>query len=226
MHRMCFSKILKASVISPLLAVTLFSGCGQTEVSVPAKPDSELGSSAEIPGMEADFDEPEMSETQEVVFKSGMDIGTVPPAFHVNDVTGPNKGKHLCYRCLYGDRPVVGVFVRDLDDNTKTLIKKIDQEVGLHQDEKMAAFVVVLTDNPESAKSDLEKIATEQEIKNVPLTVFQGIDGPVGYNVVKGAEVNVMMWQGDVKANRAFQKGKLNNQGIQEVIADTKLIVN
>ncbi|QDT99736.1 hypothetical protein [Gimesia aquarii] len=220
------NKILATSVVAPLIVVTLFSGCGQTEVSEPAKPDSELGVAAEIPEIEANIEEPEMNETQEVAFRSGMEIGEVPPAFHVVDVTGPHRGKHLCYRCLYGDRPVVGIFVRDFDDNTKTLIKKIDQEVKLHQDKKMAAFVVVLTDEPESAKSDLEKIATENEIKNVPLTVYLGTDGPVGYNVARGAEVNVMMWQGDVKANRAFQKGQLNDQGIEEVIADTELIIN
>lgn len=220
------NKILATSVVAPLIVVTLFSGCGQTEVSEPAKPDSELGVAAEIPEIEANIEEPEMNETQEVAFRSGMGIGEVPPAFHVVDVTGPHRGKHLCYRCLYGDRPVVGIFVRDFDDNTKTLIKKIDQEVKLHQDKKMAAFVVVLTDEPESARSDLEKIATENEIKNVPLTVYLGTDGPVGYNVARGAEVNVMMWQGDVKANRAFQKGQLNDQGIEEVIADTELIIN
>lgn len=223
------SKILSGLIVCPLLAVMILVGCEKTEHaadSVPAKPDSELEVSTAVPGSEAADEAPELSETQGVVFKSGMEIGAVPLPFEVEDVTGPNKGKHLCYRCLYGGRPVVGIFVRNLDENTQTLIKKIDQEVAAHQAEKLAAFVVVLTDDPQSAKSDLEKVAVENEIKNVPLTVFEGTAGPAGYQVTKEAAVNVMMWEGTVKANRAFPKGQLNNEGIQEVIADSRLIVN
>ncbi|WP_299465927.1 hypothetical protein [uncultured Gimesia sp.] len=212
------NKILAAFVVCPLLAAMFLAGCGQTEDAAnsdPAKPGSEAGDNT-----------PDSSVTQEVVFQSGMEIGGVPMPFDVEDVTGPNRGKHLCYRCLYGGRPVVGIFVRELDENTKTLIKKIDQEVTAHQDEKLAAFVVVLTDDPQSVKSELEKVAVENEIKNVPLTVFAGAAGPEGYLVAREAAVNVMLWEGAVKANRAYRKGQLNVEGIQEVIADTRLIVN
>jgi len=58
------------------------------------------------------------------------------------------------------------------------------------------------------------------------LTVFEGAAGPEGYQVTKEAAVNVMMWEGTVKANRAFPKGQLKAEGIQEVIADSRLIVN
>ena len=121
---------------------------------------------------------------------------------------------------------MVGIFVRDLDENTQTLIKKIDQEVAAHQDKKMAAFVVLLTDDPQSTKPELEKIALDNEIKNVPLTVFEGTAGPEGYLITKEAAVNVMMWVGEVKANRAYTQGQLNEAGIQEIIADARLIVN
>ena len=195
------SKSRSGVLICPLLAVMIFAvmilaGCEQTEHtanSVPAKPDSEAGASTAVSESEAADDAPELSATQDVDFKSGMEIGAVPLPFEVEDVTGPNKGKHLCYRCLYGGRPVVGIFVRDLDESTQALIKQIDQEVAAHQAEKLAAFVVVLTDDPQSAKSDLEKVAAKNEIKNVPLTVFEGAAGPEGYQVTKEAAVNVMM---------------------------------
>lgn len=218
-----FNKVLVAGSVCSLLFAMMLAGCEKT---VPVKPNSELRAAGEIPDIESADSNSEAGDMQEVVFKSGMEIGEVPLPFDVNDVTGPNKGKHLCYRCLYGGRPVVGIFVREFDENAKTLIKKIDQEVANHQDEKMAAFVVLLTDDPESAKPELQKIATETKIKNVPLTVFQGTDGPRGYNVKKDAIVNVMMWEGDVKANRAYQKGQLNNQEIEEVLADSRLMVD
>jgi len=220
------NKILLVFAVWPVLAVMILVGCGKTEETADSDPNRPLDVSVAISENEAADVVPQMNETEEVVFISGMDVGAVPLPFEVDDVTGPNKGKYLCYRCLYGGRPVVGIFVRDLDENTQTLIKKIDQEVAANQEKKLAAFVVLLTDDPQSMKPDLEKIAVENEIKNVPLTVYKGAAGPEGYQIAKEAAVNVMMWVGEVKANRAFPKGQLNEAGIQEVIADTRLIVN
>ena len=46
--------------------------------------------------------------------KSGMDIGESTTAFNVRDVTGPSKGKTLCYRCQYGAKPVAAIFTREI----------------------------------------------------------------------------------------------------------------
>lgn len=212
--------------VGPVLALLIFVGCEKSDPPANAVSNSELENSVSLPADSTDSTTPEIGKTEEAVFLSGMEIGAVPLPFEVDDVTGPNKGKYLCYRCLYGERPVVGIFVRDLDANTQTLIKKIDQEVATHQDKKLAAFVVMLTDDPQSTKPELEKIARENKIENVPLTVFEGAAGPAGYQITKEAAVNVMMWAGEVKANRAYPRGQLNAAGIQEVIADARLIVD
>lgn len=228
MYRIRLNKVCYRAMVGPLWAVMLLAGCGNTEHSadsVTEQPTGNLGAEVATSGSVADDGQPELNQTAAVAFQSGMEIGSIPLPFDVEDVTGPNQGKHLCYRCLYGERPVVGIFVRGLDQNTKTLIQKIDQEVASHQAEKLAAFVVVLTDDPASVKSDLKQVAQETGITHVPLTVFEGSAGPAGYNVTNEAVVNVMIWEGEVKANRAYQKGQLNDAGIQEVIADTRLIV-
>lgn len=209
-------------LVCPIWSVLLLVGCGEvtepTVTSASATAESQLNPDAG-PSGEA------LNPTDETAFQSGMEIGAIPMPFDVEDVTGPNQGKHLCYRCLYGERPVVGIFVRDIEPETKTLIQKIDQEVAAHQDEKLAAFVVVLTDDPAATKTKLEQVAAETKIKHVPLTLFEGTAGPLGYQVANEAAVNVMIWEGEVKANRAFQKGKLNKAGIEDVVADTRLIV-
>lgn len=220
MCRIRMNKVWSGFVVCPLWAAMMLAGCGNAEQAA-----NSVTEAPAIPGSAADGSQPDLSQTEAVSFQSGMEIGAIPLPFDVEDVTGPNQGKHLCYRCLYGERPVVGIFVRDLDQNTRTLIQKIDKEVAAHQAEKLAAFVVVLTDDPASAKPGLEQVAHETEIKHVPLTVFEGAAGPAGYNVTNEAAVNVMIWEGDVKANRAYQKGQLNDEGIQEIIADTRLIV-
>ena len=66
--------------------------------------------------------------------KSGLTVGDGPvPAFNVRDITGPSKGKTLCYRCQYGARPVVTVFTRELTPEVKDLVAKIDEKVGANR---------------------------------------------------------------------------------------------
>jgi hypothetical protein len=158
--------------------------------------------------------------------KSGLQPGDAPPAFNVRDVTGPKAGKTLCYRCAYGPRPVVSIFARDIDDNVATLIKQVDQQVGANEDKKMAAFVVLLTDDPDAAEGKLKEVAKKNGIKNVPLTVYDGSAGPSSYKISKDADVTVMMWnESDVKVNHAFGKGALKKADVKKVSAETTKIL-
>lgn len=229
MCRNHLNQILSLPAATLMLAAVVLVGCGKTEAPADATvgaPESDLGAASSLPGSESASAESDLSQTETVSFESGMDVGEIPMPFEVEDVTGPNKGNTLCYRCLYGERPVVGIFVRELKPETEALIQKIDQEVAAHEDDKLAAFVVLLTDDPAMVKPRLKQIASEKKLQHVPLTVFAGTESPLGYNVKKEAAVNVMLWEGGVKANRAFRSGELNAAGIQEVVEDTRLMVN
>lgn len=158
--------------------------------------------------------------------KSGLQPGDAPPAFNVRDVTGPKAGKTLCYRCAYGPRPVVSIFARDIDDNVASLIKQVDQQVGANEDKKMAAFVVLLTDDPDAVEGKLKEVAEKNGIKNVPLTIYDGSAGPSSYKIAKDADVTVMMWnESDVKVNHAFGKGQLKKGDVKKVSSETSKIL-
>jgi transcriptional regulator of nitric oxide reductase len=158
--------------------------------------------------------------------KSGLPVGDQVPAFNVRDITGPNKGKTLCYRCKYGDRPVVAVFTRKVDDTVNELVKKIDAQVGKNEAKKMAAFVVVLTDEPDVLEPKLEAVAKDAKVEHTPLTIIEGQTGPPDYKLAKDAEVTVMMWvDSTVKVNHAFEKGKLDKGAIETIVKDTKKIL-
>ncbi len=153
----------------------------------------------------------------------GSDVG----AFYVTDVTGPNAGNQLCYRCQYKDRPVVSVFAREVNGELATLVKRIDDLVAQHSDEKMAAFVVVLSDDPKSQEGKLKELAKAHGLKNTPLTTFDDKQGPPSYKVSKDADFTVMMWvNGALKVNESFKKGELNNQSITTVTTKTDEILN
>ena len=159
--------------------------------------------------------------------KSGLQPGALPGAFNVQDVTGPAKGKSLCYRCRYGERPVVSIFARDLDEKTVELIKKVDQKVEKNKDAQMSAFVVLLTDDPDAAEKQLQEVAEKNKIKNVPLTIYPGIAGPPKYDLSEKADLTVLMWvKSDVKVNHALaEQEQLDQKKIEQIVADTDKIL-
>ncbi len=44
--------------------------------------------------------------------ESGLRVGEIANMFSVQAITGPYRGKTLCYRCELGNSPVVCVFAR------------------------------------------------------------------------------------------------------------------
>ena len=159
--------------------------------------------------------------------ESGLQVGDYPGAFYVVDVTGPSAGEKLCYRCRYGAQPVVSVFARKMDDNVTKLIKELDAVVGKNRDSRMAAFVVLLSDDQNAARATLKNAANTHGIKHTPLTVFENSDGPGKYRIAKDADVTVLMWvESDVKVNHAYSAGTLNGKAIATIVGDTDKILN
>ena len=118
------------------------------------------------------------------------------------------------------------MFAREITDNLTSLVKQIDEKVGAHKDEKMAAFVVLLTDDPDAIEPQLKKLAEKQKIENTPLTLFDGVAGPPDYKIAEEAEVTVMMWVGgEVKVNYVFEKGKLDKKAVASIVRDTEKIL-
>lgn len=160
--------------------------------------------------------------------KSGLQVDDHPGAFNVTDITGPAAGEKLCYRCRYSSRPVVSIFIRKMDENTAKLVKELDAVVGKNaEDKKMAAFVTVLTEDPDAQEAVLKKVAADQKIEHTPLTVFENAVGPSSYKISEEADVTVMMWvDSNVKVNHAFGKDELTAEAIEKIISDTAKILN
>jgi hypothetical protein len=120
----------------------------------------------------------------------------------------------------------VSIFARELTDDLAGLVKQIDEQVSKNEEKKMAAFVVILSEDPDAVAPKLEELARKQDIKNVPLTIFDGEAGPGDYKIAKDADVTVLLWKGQtVKANHAFAPGELNAEKVKTVAADTSKIL-
>jgi len=121
----------------------------------------------------------------------------------------------------------VNVFTRSLTDELASLVKQIDAQVAKNSSKRMKGFVVLLTDDADAAEGQLKAFAKKHGIKNMPLTIFDGIAGPPNYQIAKDAEVTVNMWvRRTAKVNHAFAKGQLNKKQIAKMVADSSKILN
>ena len=121
---------------------------------------------------------------------------------------------------------MVNIFAREITDNLTSLVKQIDAQIGANSEQKMAGFVVLLTDDPDAAEPSLKELAEKNKISNTPLTVYDGLAGPENYNIAEKADVTVMMWVGgEVKVNHVFAKGKLDKKAVAMIVKDTAKIL-
>ncbi|MGD9854315.1 MAG: hypothetical protein AB7U20_05125, partial [Planctomycetaceae bacterium] len=119
------------------------------------------------------------------------------------------------------------IFTREVNDELATLVKNIDDVVGKNQAEKMAAFVVLLSDEPQAQEGKLKELAKKHGIANTPLTTFDDKNGPPSYKLSKDADFTVMMWvNGELKVNETFKAGQLSPQQITQVVEKTGTILN
>ena len=158
--------------------------------------------------------------------KSGPQAGTkVPGPFHPLNVTGEDAGKKACLYCKAGDAPVVAIFARSADDaNLQKLITAIDAATEKNAKADMNSFVVFLSAD-DKLEGKLKEMAEKAKLKKVVLSI-EAPEGPAKYNIAKDADVTVLLYTDHVvKANYAFEKGKITDKDVAAVVADVTKIL-
>ena len=163
---------------------------------------------------------------------SGPQVGERVGAFTVTKVAGNpddgvDAGKNLCYRCKTGGKPVVMVFARTADEKLAKLVKKVEEEVAEHADEKMMSFVNMIGSDAESLKQAAADFVAKHDIKRVAFVVPDDAEhGPPNLNIAPDADVTVICYRdGKVQANHAFPKGGLTDDTIDAVVAASCALV-
>jgi len=129
------------------------------------------------------------------VVESGLKLGAAPGPFQVVDVTGPFKGKQLCYRCRYGAAPVIAAFINGDATKAEKVVVDLQKIVDAHKAQGLKSFVVFMT-GPES-KDAILKIAATKKI-TIPLVFLpKGTkeDDIAAYNINPEAKNTVLMWK-------------------------------
>jgi hypothetical protein len=116
------------------------------------------------------------------------------------------------------------IFAREVSDPLTSLVKKIDEATVENKKARMGSFVVFLSDDEKLDKT-LKDLGKKENLKQCVLSIDNPA-GPNGYNVVKEADVTVVLYvKHTVKANYAFRKGELNEKAIDRIIADIPKIL-
>ncbi|HUY33389.1 MAG TPA: hypothetical protein VMV69_11630 [Pirellulales bacterium] len=172
------------------------------------------------------------SPVRAVELKSGIQPGEAIGPFDVVKCAGAvddgvDVGDKLCYRCKYGNRPMVMVFSRKADAKLVALAKQLDEQVSKNSKKKLAAFVSLLGDDEEALETKAKELGEKNDVANVPFVVpVEFTDGPGDYGIDPKAEVTVILAVGGkVVANHALEAGKLNDKAVKAILADVPKIL-
>lgn len=164
--------------------------------------------------------------------KSGLQPGDRIGAFTVTKVAGaPNddvpEGTDLCYRCMLGNRPVVAVFAREVDEELVTLVKELNQIVAKNADKQMGSFVNLLGEDQQTLAKEAKKLAKVAEAENVAVVVPKDHkNGPDHLKLNKDAEVTVLIYKdGIIEKNLAFAKDAMCGECVKQVLKDSEVIL-
>ncbi len=164
--------------------------------------------------------------------KSGLQAGDEVQPFNVVKCSGAiddgvKLGEELCYRCRYGNKPVVMVFARQTDPALATLVKELDQLIAKNESKKFSAFVNLIGTDQKALEVKAKELGTKNKVERVPVVVPVDLpNGPESYKINPEANVTVLIYKnGTVEANHAIA-GKLAEDHVKSIVADTAKILN
>jgi hypothetical protein len=112
------------------------------------------------------------------------------------------------------------IFAKEINDALTGLVKKLDAEVAKKGKKKMAAFVIILTDDSSAAEAQLKELASKNGIKHVSLAIDSPA-GPPSYKLAKDAAFTCILYsKHKVVVNHAFKKGEFDDKSVEKVCAD------
>lgn len=152
-------------------------------------------------------------------YQSGLQPGQRPGPYAAVISTGPERGKSHCYICETGDRPAAVVFGRKLTDPLGKLCRRLDQAITEHKKADFRAWVTFLSDDQLRLDPKVVQWSKHYAFRNLPLGVFEDVDGPPSYRLARDTDVTVLLVvKQKVVANFAFREGELSDENIARVM--------
>ena len=118
----------------------------------------------------ATFDPRSSADDVVPMLQSGPAAGNEVPSFFVRAITGPQMNRSVCFVCRNGDRPVVMVVLRRLENGSSAVLKAVDELIDRRRADGLRAFGVMLSDEPAKVAPQLQTISFDEKL-NMPLSV-------------------------------------------------------
>lgn len=139
---------------------------------------------------------------------------------------GPQRGTQHCYICEAADRPTIIVFARTLNEPLGKLALQLDRAVQKHKDIELRSWVTILADDQPALDPKVVAWAKEHALSQLPVGVFEDVQGPPSYLLHKDAEVTVLLAIGQkVAANFAYRAGELNDREVERIVQAMPMIL-
>ncbi|MEM0925428.1 MAG: hypothetical protein AAGJ83_05270 [Planctomycetota bacterium] len=139
---------------------------------------------------------------------------------------GVDAGKELCYRCRYGQSPMVMVFTRSTDGKLGKLVKAIDSAVQENESEKLKGLVTFLGEDRDRVENAASKFAKKSGAKNIPFVVASDLEsGPSRYKISEDAAVTVVV-ANESKVVAAHQFTKASDINVAAVVGAVTEMLN
>ncbi len=150
---------------------------------------------------------------------SGLAPGQKPGPYSSIVSVGSERGESHCYICDTADHPAVIVFARTITDPLGKLAAGLDRAVADNKAADLRAWVTFLSDDQNALDARLVEWGRKNALRNVPVGVYENLDGPPSYRLNRDADVTVMLFVNrKVVANFAFRAGELTDERVAEVL--------
>jgi hypothetical protein len=139
--------------------------------------------------------------------------------------TGSERGQSHCYICDAGAHPSVIVFARSLSDPLAKLVVGLDKARDDYKDVDLLPWVTFLNADQNGFDPLVVAWAKKQGIRNVPLGIFEDVDGPPSYRLNREADVTVLInVKQHVIVNFSFRKGELTEEKVGDVLKEIEKV--
>lgn len=125
--------------------------------------------------------------------KSGPEVGKPAPGFEIKVVTGDDAGKAVDYLSRWEKKPVLLVFVGELDRPAFGLLRQLDKYGRLRQPDGLEVLIVRATEETEAVARQTKALNESYDVKSPAGFAADGEKGPPGYGLHEEARMTVLL---------------------------------
>jgi hypothetical protein len=124
---------------------------------------------------------------------SGLKVGEAAPEFQFAAAVGDDAGKTVNPMKVAADKPVLLIFISDLNRQGFALLKQLDKYGRLRQPEGLEVVIVRSAADRDEAARHAKLLYDLYDVKSLAGVAEEGKTGPKDYNLHEDAKITVLL---------------------------------